>query len=163
VTAQDAKNDAGPSQWGRNSDPLNVAVKKWPTPTKADGERGSLAYQGNHNPTLLGAAKMFPTPLPSDVDGGRTTKGKDRPNETGLRRAVWPTPGARLGDQRGAQAKRYHNPERSNDLDDAVAATGTTGQLNADWVSILMGFPADWTVVDGSAESRESSKGRGTG
>ena len=30
----------------------------------------------------------------------------------------------------------------------------TRGALNADWVSILMGFPADWTVVeDGNAES----------
>jgi len=28
VTAQDAKNDAGPSQWERNSDPLNVAVAR---------------------------------------------------------------------------------------------------------------------------------------
>src|SRR6187402_2208508 len=24
---------------------------------------------------------LFPTPMPSDVDGGRTTKGKDRPDE----------------------------------------------------------------------------------
>ena len=34
---------------------------------------------------------------------------------------AWPTPTARLGDNRGAQAKRYLNPARSNDLDDAVA------------------------------------------
>lgn len=32
-----------------------------------------------------------------------------------------PTPTARLGDQRGALASRYVNPERSNDLDDAMA------------------------------------------
>ena len=31
-TVQDASNDAGPSQWTRNSVPLNVAVKMWPTP-----------------------------------------------------------------------------------------------------------------------------------
>lgn len=47
ATAQDAKNDAGPSQWERNSDPLNVAVKRpvargtstpqtWGTPTSRD-------------------------------------------------------------------------------------------------------------------------------
>ncbi len=31
-----------------------------------------------------------------------------------------------------------------------------SGQLNADWVSLLMGFPTDWTIAaDGSAESRE--------
>ncbi len=26
------------------------------------------------------------------------------------------------------------------------------GQLNADWASILMGYSANWTAVDGSAE-----------
>lgn len=31
-TVQDSKNNAAPSQWNRNSDPLNVAVLKWPTP-----------------------------------------------------------------------------------------------------------------------------------
>lgn len=31
--------------------------RMWPSPTKADGERGSLVYQGNHNLTLLGAAR----------------------------------------------------------------------------------------------------------
>ena len=32
-----------------------VMTRMWPSPTKADGERGSLVYQGNHNPTLKGA------------------------------------------------------------------------------------------------------------
>lgn len=36
----------------------------------------------------------------------------------------WPTPCARLGTQRGPQAKRYTDPRRSNDLDDAVAYFG---------------------------------------
>ena len=43
-TVQDAENDAGPSQWERNSDPLNVAVKRWPTPTAQDSTGG-----GNRN------------------------------------------------------------------------------------------------------------------
>jgi hypothetical protein len=38
----------------------------------------------------------------------------------------WPTPTHRLGTARGPQAKRYRDPERSNDLDDAVAATPET-------------------------------------
>jgi len=45
-TAQDAKNDAGPSQWNRNSDPLNVAVQRCPTPTTSDASGG-----GNRNST----------------------------------------------------------------------------------------------------------------
>jgi hypothetical protein len=86
-TAQDAANDGGPSQFDRNSLPLNAAVKKWPTPT------------------------------------------------------------ARLGEHRGPQAKRYLNPARSNDLDDAVAASGTPGSLNPTFVEYLMGFPRDWTAI----------------
>jgi hypothetical protein len=39
------------------------------------------------------------------------------------RERAWPTPTARLGTARGPQAKRYHDPARSNDLDDAVAAS----------------------------------------
>ena len=67
---------------------------------------------------------MFPSPCVGDATGSRGTKGKDRPDEGGLAKTVkmWPTPQRRDGDQRGAQAKRYWNPERSNDLPDAVAA-----------------------------------------
>lgn len=102
----------------------------------------------SERPTTESESLSWPTP--------------DVPN--GGRGAVrWPTPTARLGDQRGPQAKRYYDPERSNDLDDAVAATGISGQLNVDWVSLLMGFPMDWCVVDGSVESPEPSKGRKTG
>jgi hypothetical protein len=35
-TTQDASNDGGPSQFERNSLPLNAAVKLWPTPTAGD-------------------------------------------------------------------------------------------------------------------------------
>ncbi len=85
---------------------------------------------------------------------------------------MWSAPTARLADQRGAQAKRYFDPKRSNDLDDAVAATllklptptatrrtglqshgrnVVTGQLNPTWVEWLMGFPLGWTDLEGSA------------
>lgn len=36
-TCQDAQNNGGPSQFERNSLPLNAAVKKWPTPNARDG------------------------------------------------------------------------------------------------------------------------------
>jgi hypothetical protein len=61
---------------------------------------------------------LLPTPRASDGPKGG-------PNQTGdslqpTLKALLPTPTARLGDERGAQAARYVNPERSNDLDDAV-------------------------------------------
>jgi hypothetical protein len=44
--------------------------------------------------------------------------------------SYWPTPTARLGsEQRGPQAKRYWNPQRSYDLDDAVLARTPTAKL----------------------------------
>ena len=46
-TVQDAKNDAGPSQWDRNSDPPNVAVKRaeWRTPTAHDWKNHEASRQ----------------------------------------------------------------------------------------------------------------------
>ena len=36
-TVQDAENDGGPSQYNRNSIPLNALVKLFPTPSTMDG------------------------------------------------------------------------------------------------------------------------------
>lgn len=76
---------------------------------------------------------------------------------------TWPTPTARLGTARGPQAKRYWDPRRSNDLDDAVAAMDRPGQLNPTWVEWLMGFPIGWTALPPSEtpSSRRSRSGSG--
>lgn len=67
------------------------------------------------------------------------------------RTGMGPTPTARLGTQGGPQAKRYLDPKRSNDLDDAVAyQEEKPGQLNPTWVEWLMGFPIGWTDLDPS-------------
>lgn len=51
----------------------------WPTPTKADGERGSLQYQGNHNPTLLGAVRRrWSTPRSSPSENRQTKRTPSR-------------------------------------------------------------------------------------
>jgi hypothetical protein len=90
------------------------------------------------------------TPGPSGNELGRAVNEAERP---------WPTPTARLGTARGAQAKRYSDPARSNDLDDAVAASGTPGSLNPTWVEWLMGFPLGWTDC-GPSETRSSHRSR---
>jgi len=84
--------------------------------------------------------------------------------------AKWPTPGSYGFSNEGQGAKIS---AKAADYAEAVAMTDGRksvvnrywkgnrnkiigGQLNADWVSILMGFPVDWTVVeDGNVESLE--------
>ena len=66
---------------------------------------------------------------------------------------LWPTPTAWLGrrpSQSLGDAERYWNPARSNELSDAVAASGTPGRLNPMWVEWLMGFPLGWTDLSAS-------------
>jgi len=120
---QDSENNGGPSQFERNSLPLNAAVTIWLTPRAIDGRPKGNGPRPN---TLTGAVTY-------DSNG---------------KRIMIPTPTARLGEPRGPQAKRYFDPARSNDLDDYVAATGTPGQLNPEWVEWLMGYPAGWTASE---------------
>ena len=125
------------------------SVDGWPTPT------GSVAQLGERPETWLARRER----LKITANNGN---GAGMPLTIAVQ--MWPTPTARLGEQRGAQAKRYHNPARSNDLDDAVAATGITGQLNPTWVEWLMGFPIGWTVCEPSGmplspRSRSGSAG----
>ncbi len=150
----------------------------WPTPTKADGERGSLMYQGNHNPTLLGAVRMFwPTPK-----GSAEHYGQPRENDRGdLQAAVmtmYPTPSAR--DWRSGLASDATHERNSRPLNEVIVRESfptptanrwdglqshgvnvVSGQLNPTWVEWLMGFPLGWTVCDASAtpSSRRSSNG----
>ena len=177
----------------------------FPTPAAADSERASETYMRG-NPTLLGAARMWPTP--NVPNGGRspavgkmsrtgmTLDGKKRQVDLAQAAKQWPTPQAHdvaKGDAK--RVGRYGTKHGGRNLTDEVAkwptpratmsaavtvkpstdkahATGgppkrledevarslprvVGGQLNADWVSLLMGFLVDWTVVDGSVESPE--------
>jgi hypothetical protein len=81
---------------------------------------------------------LWPTSMPSDVMGGRTTKGKDRPNETGIRRMVV-------------------DPSREVWTEDGLLVSPTGMALNPAWVSRLMGYPDHWLDLDpiGKPASRE--------
>ena len=61
-TVQDAKNDAGPSQFERNSFPLNAAVKIWPTPRSPKYGHDLAKYKrepSRKNPTDLETALVL--------------------------------------------------------------------------------------------------------
>ncbi len=132
-TGQDAANDAGPSQWERNSDPLNVAVKRWPTPKGSPSgpdyaRAGRPASGGDDLATAIGRRYMTPTATvgPKAPSGHRGTK-----------------------DTLGAQIAAMEGMPQAS-----------TGQLNPMWVEWLMGFPLGWTDLGDSAtpSSRKSRR-----
>jgi hypothetical protein len=142
----------------------------WPTPhgmgSDGHGNELSMLVQTVEGVTDLDRTRrkypdFSPTPLPSDVDGGRTTKGKKRQHETGLRRAaMWPTPTATDG-RRGADYNRANR--RDGGGRDLVTDVG--GQLNPTWFEWLMGYPLGWTALEpsempSSRRSRKSSAAR---
>ena len=72
-TAQDSKNNGGPSQHKRNTIPLNAAVQKWPTPTagdaKSSGSRNTAGSKAHAGVSLTDAVRG---------DGGRGRAGGSR-------------------------------------------------------------------------------------
>ena len=132
----------------------------WPTPTHADGERG-LMYQGEHNQTLLGAVRMWPTPrsysfhrshLPGLTTLDILVRGLYRNKSR-----YWPTP---KGSPSGPDyARRTRQGSGGDDLATAVSDQQIGGQLNPMWVEWLMGFPLGWTDCGDSA-TRSSRRSR---
>jgi hypothetical protein len=106
----------------------------WPTPTAADSERQSATYMRG-NPTLLGAAQLWPTPHASMANGAGE-HGEGAPN---LQTAVsdWPTPKAR--DYRSVSgnedrhspdlnvAALWHTPQASDGEGSRTGVSGTSG------------------------------------
>ena len=102
------------------------ASGSWPTPQAHDSHKGDASRVGRFG-TLHGARNLndevmlWPSPMPSDVTGGRTTKGKDRPGEGGLSQAVklWPTMTA---SQQNVNSQQTETRERPNGICLADAA-----------------------------------------
>lgn len=70
----------------------------------------------------------------------------------------WPTPVAR-DSKRSNSAKHLSTGHRINQLANKVKLNKTEGQLNADWVELLMGLPIGWTDIDVANEDIESWTG----
>ena len=106
-------------------------MERWPTPMSADSERTSeMMVRGN--PTLLGAARRWPTPSISMVKGSSA----------------------------GAMV-RISGKSRHNDRLDYAVERGDTasGRLNPDWIEPLMGFPMGWTNIGGPLRPARSTAG----
>jgi len=109
----------------------------WPTPVANDA-KNSVSYPGGFL-KLLGAVRLFPTPMAAD--GSRGSKKYARGNPT-LRGAVkmWPTPIASDGSGGPAYSKP---PGRQGSF--LLKEMMRAGPLNPNWVEWLMGFPIGWT------------------
>lgn len=128
------------SQYGTNQTPSEGASVRpslpsmakhdlWPTPTvNGNRNRAGISPKAGdgleHRVFKVEAQErgLWPTPTVQDSENDGGPAQFER-NSLPLNAAVklWPTPTARLGVQRGPQAKRYNDPERSTELDDAVA------------------------------------------
>lgn len=72
----------------------------------------------------------------------------------------WPTPAARDSNSKGSNsAKHLSTGHHINQLANKVKLNKTEGQLNADWVELLMGLPIGWTDIDVANEDIESWTG----
>lgn len=165
-------------KWGNGNGagtPLEIAVKLWPTPAHADGERKSETYVRG-NPTLLGAARMWPTPRASENENRQT---KPTPSqlrgEHGMNLAtavnLWPTPtvtgnhnrrgaGPKSGDGLATAVGFFPTPTANRW--DGLQSHGVNvvkGSLNPDWVDILMGFPQGWSATGGPPLRGRSTSG----
>lgn len=100
----------------------------------------------------------------SEAEGAGMLNGKS-PLEAHARLPRWPTPQSR--DWKNADGKRFPDPERSSDLNDAVDFMEVSqGRLNPSWVEFVMGWPVGWTSLDplpeGTMEAWETSVKAGT-
>lgn len=135
-----------------------TGYSSWPTPDANDWRMEGLEcskrrWERYSTMSLNSAVKLWPTPQAQDTHRSPEAylaMRHDRMNRntvTSLSVAaqMFPTPAAR--DYRSGKSSDAPRDQ----LNEVIGGT-----LNADWVSILMGLPAEWTVVDGSAASPES-------
>jgi len=111
----------------------------WPTPTQ--GDHATRFAQGGM--PLGMAARMWPTPTARDHKDGTAQSCANVPVNGLLGRAIhrmWGTP--------NAHPRTFTPRQQTRPSDEACQlANQVGGALNPTWVSLLMGFPADWTEV----------------
>ena len=126
--------------------------RMFPTPAAADGERGSETYCRG-NPTLLGAARMWPTPRAQmgslnqpSADKPHKGGGKPKRLEVEVGRRMWPTPTGR--DYKDGMAKSCENVPVNSLLGRAVHRWPTPNTSDA-WFSQITPEVAQKNIAEG--------------
>jgi DNA-cytosine methyltransferase len=138
-TAQDGKNDGGPSQHERNSLPLNTHVKVYPTPEKSDGSGGRMSSEvGGTRPSGAKRAVTLATAAREAEKEERFRSPSARDHKNARAPEKLDTNGGSRQTSLGEQLADPESPEPHVRM----------GQLNPDWVEWLMGLPIGWTNAD---------------
>jgi hypothetical protein len=124
---------------------LELFLETWP---RWGTMRGGEFWEQSMPAHLTGGAgsglsESWPTPTAQDCKNNGAPSQMER-NTLPLNAAVkasLATPQAR--DYRTGQQSRWDDPERTRNLNDQIG-----GQLNPDWVELLMGWPKGWTSLD---------------
>jgi len=132
---------------------LTEQARMWPTPDARDAnaeglEAGKRRLKKYSTCGLQTAAKLYPTP--STVDSGSYFNQSDsagaakRPTLGAMaKHGLFPTPNTPRPKDNESTAGKFMPSQHQVDLTSAVAMDG--GQLNPDWVELLMNFPQGWT------------------
>lgn len=162
--------------------PLSLAVKMIPTPTAGDSKSAAQAAytEGAMHPgvTLTDYARqMLPTPRTTDVCSGRGATQINgrwyRPSKA-LEQGTL-IGGANLADVAEATGQALPTPKardwkhatgneqrESPDLNVVAKRAQMLGQLNADWVELLMGWPSGWTRLPPGTGPANGKRSRGS-
>jgi hypothetical protein len=138
---------------------LNDAVKWWPTPKGSpsgpDFARMHRPESGGDDLATAVARQMWPTPQAHDATHpGHAARDKGRPHAPAnlpdrVMSQMYPTPSASMSDAWTMESQRLSGQERKRMKEVGTPfQTASGGQLNPRWVSVLMGYPPDWTEVE---------------
>jgi len=114
---------------------LNDFIQLWPTPRNNSG----MSIDKKHL-SLDGAVTLWPTPRYGNP-GSRPNKNGGKVLSEEGKKSKLPTPTVQDYKHRGSNS-------RQQGLADVVLNDKNNGQLNADWVEILMGYPLFWTDIN---------------
>lgn len=128
-----------------------------PTMTVQDANGRSYHYQRGDKtkqvPSLLGTARLWPTPRATDWKDGRGKTGNR--SEEAAAKAGWtlsekvkllPTPTA----QDAKNATLPPSQQERDSIPGRLLRDGHSGALNPQWVEWLMGYPSGWTDLEPS-------------
>jgi hypothetical protein len=128
---------------------LNDYVKYWPTPRNNSGPSKDKKHL-----SLDGAVQLFPTPTTQETEhpsmrlthnGRRAGKGESHSLNLADTVQLLPTPTCPRPHDSENTVGKYMPNQKQKDLT-TVAADG--GQLSADWVEPLMGYPVGYTDIE---------------